>query len=96
MLGGRLKIACVIGGTRCIVVGPQPRAKPRSMLREDEVTRYLELTRPLGPTPLPGEEGYAVAQRRGATRRKLAASIALGWLTVEEALDDMQPCPSAR
>ena len=25
-IGGRLEIAAVIGGNRCIIVGPQPRA----------------------------------------------------------------------
>lgn len=93
-LGGRLKISGLVGGTRCIVVGPPPRARPCSMLREGEVSRYLELTRPLRPTSRAGEEGGAIVKRGGAARRRLAASIALGWLTVEEALDDTPLGPS--
>ena len=92
-VGGRLRIAGLIGGTRCSVVGPQPRATPCSTLREDEVSRYLELTRPLEPTHRPADEADAVAKPNGAVRRRLAASIALGWLSVEEALDETPPEP---
>ena len=95
-VGGRLRIARLVGGTRCTVVGPQPRAGAfATALREDEVRRYLELTRPLEPTHRPGDEADAVAKPNGAVRRRLAASIALGWLSVEEALDETPLDPSA-
>ena len=95
-VGGRLRIARLVGGTRCTVVGPQPRAGAfATALREDEVRRYLELTRPLEFTHRPGDEADAVAKPNGAVRRRLAASIALGWLSVEEALDETPPDPSA-
>ncbi len=74
-VGGRLRIAGLIGGTRCTVVEPRTRAgASATALREDEVSRYLELARPLGSTPRPDDEADAVAGRGGAVRRRLAAS----------------------
>lgn len=89
-LGGRLVISGLVGGTRCIVLAP-PCDKPCSTLREGNVSRYLELTRPLGSIPPSGDEAEAVARYGAAVCRRLAASIALGWLSVEEALDATPP-----
>jgi hypothetical protein len=94
-LGGRLVISGLVGGTRCIVLAP-PCDKPCSTLREGNVSRYLELTRPLGSTPRLSDEAEAVARRGPAVRRRLAASIALGWLSVEEALDATPPDQTRR
>lgn len=61
-IGSRLKVSGLVGGTRCTVVGPQPRAGAfATALREGKVCRYLELARPLEATDRSGDEADAVA-----------------------------------
>ena len=57
-IGGRLKVSGLVGGTRCSIVGPQPRARPGSTLRDTQ--------------PLPGADTtsgtYPSTRRRGDQR----------------------------